>query len=238
MGAGMTTFPTQAFAARFAPVERAEVHRMDGNRVCGIATPVDGPRPCAVILAAGDRIFGVAIAGSFSPKAESAGVRDGWCGFEVTGIQHAMALGLVGQLRCAVTGRVLVVIDDDDVAQAANAARIDMSVEALRISVGKQNGTADIEAIWPFANALIRERGIDTFLDEAYRYLLGRPIDSDGWSSNKAQIAAGVPARRIWDGIVASDEFKSRSSRSFPGPFAPEFSLRVRAFGLGMSSPT
>ena len=147
MGTRVTTFPTQAFVARFAPVERVEVHRMDGNRVYGVAAPSDGPRPCAVILSGGDRIFGVATAGSYSPKAKAAGVRHGWCGFAVTGVQHAMAVGLVGELRCAVTGRSLATIDDNEVAQAVNIVRINISLEAMRRSIGSHISIADIDAI-------------------------------------------------------------------------------------------
>lgn len=231
MGASMIKFPHAAFAERYAPVHQIRILSMSGNRLRGLAVPEGGLRPSAVILAAGDRFLGVSIAGGFSEDAKAAGLRHGWCGFELLGLQHALALGPRGEVRCAATNRSLITLDDDAIASAANSPFIRITVEALRAEALRENLTEDIEAIWPFAEAFFQEKGPRAFIDASYVYLLGRPSDPDGRSDYETKLAAGSGPRDIWLEFIECDEFKNTGIKFFPGPYDPDFLFSLTPFG-------
>lgn len=230
MGASMIEFPHAAFAERYAPVHQIRILSMSGNRLRGLAVPEGGLRPSAVILAAGERFLGVSIAGGFSEDAKAAGLRHGWCGFELLGLQHALALGPRGEVRCAATNRSLITLDGDAIASAANSPFIRITVEALRAEALRENLTEDIEAIWPFAEAFFQEKGPRAFIDATYLYLLGRPADPDGRSVYEKSIAAGMRPRDVWNTFVDSDEFRNKTMKAHSGPFDSDFPYSLSPF--------
>jgi hypothetical protein len=229
MGDSVMLFPDAAFAARYAPVHQIRILSMSGNRLRGLAAPEAGPRPSAVILTAGERVLGVSIASAFSEEAKVAGLRDGWCGFEVAGLQHALALGPRGEVRCAATNHSLITLDDDAIASAASAPHTDITVEALRSQALRENGTANEAAVWPFAEAFFQEKGFGAFIDALYAYLLGRPCDKDGRSHYEQSMAAGAAPQDIWLSLLESEEFKNRGLKIIPGPFDPGFPFGLAA---------
>ena len=231
MGVGMIVFPYAEFAARYAPVNQMRVLAMAGNRVRGLAAPEEGHRASAVMLVAGTRILGVSIAAGFSEEANANGMRLGWCGFELVGLQHALAFGLRAEIRCLASNRSLIMLDDDAVAAATSSDSPDVTVEAMRAAIQRDSGTENPDAIWPFAEALFREEGADAFLAECYSFFLHRPIDDAGRVHFSDLIIAGAPLREAWDTLLTSDEFKGRKTLSFPGPFDPRFPFSLSPLG-------
>ena len=231
MGAGVTGFPHAAFAARYAPVHEVRVLSLSGNRLRGVAVPDGGPWPSAVILGAGKRVLGVAIATSFSEEAKASGMRYGWCGFELSGLQHALAFGPRGEIRCAITNRLLITLDDEAIAGAASSLSTDITVEALRAEALSGYGSEDVEAIWPFAEAFFKEKGSASFLGAIYSYLLGRPLDSEGQSFFESSMERGMPPHNVWKTIAGSEEFRNRTSRVLSGPFDPGFPFSLSPLG-------
>jgi hypothetical protein len=230
MGASVTFFPHAVFAARYAPVHQIRILSMSGNRLRGLAIPEGGLRPSAVILAAGERLFGVSIAGGFSEEAKAAGLRYGWCGFELLGLQHALALGPRSEVRCAATNRSLITLDDDGIASAANSLSTSITVEALRAAALRENLTEDPDVIWPFAEAFLQEKGPRAFIDATYLYLLGRPADLDGRSFYEKSIAEGMRPRDVWSTFVESEEFRSKAMKVLSGPFDSDFPYSLSPF--------
>jgi hypothetical protein len=230
MGAGVIVFPHAEFATRYAPVHQIRVLAMAGNRVRGLAAPDGGLRPSAVMLVAGTRILGVSIASGFSEEANSYGMRLGWCGFELAGLQHALALGPCAEIRCAATNRSLITFDDDAIAEAANSMTSLVTLESMRAAIQRDNGIEDPNAIWPFAEALFREEGVDTFLEACYRFFFDRSIDDEGRRHFKDFLIGGAQLREVWDILLTSAEFKDRLAQSSPGPFHPRFPFSLSYF--------
>ncbi len=230
MGAKLASFPFAEFAALYAPVHQVRVLSMAGNRLRGLAAPDGGRRASAVMLVAGERILGVSIAGSFSEEAKSSGIRHGWCGFELAGLQHALAFGPCGEIRCAATNRPLITLDDNAIADAKNIISAEVTVELMRAALQRDSRADDPETIWPFAEALFHEGGVETFLGVCYKFLLGRPIDPDGMNYYKTRMSSEGDLRIVWDSLIGSDEFMGRASQSFPGPFDRDFPFIVSSF--------
>ena len=226
----MTSLPRANFARRFAPVERLEIVQLVGNRVRGYAAPVGGDRPCAVVIASGSRVFGVAVAGAFSTEAKAAGLRLGWCGFEVMGALFGMALGGSAELRCAVESRTLVQLNNVDCLAQVMAPRPQASVEAALSIVQRQNDATGPDAVMPFSEAYCRVHGNAAFVDATYRYLLGRNADPHGRDSFLKDMDGGLSPDAIWRRFMTVPEYTNLPRHSFPGPFDPGFPFGRYAF--------
>jgi hypothetical protein len=231
MGAKLASFPFREFSALYAPVHQVRVLSLAGNQLRGLAAPEGGHRASAVMLVAGERILGVSVASSFSEEANSSGIRHGWCGFDLMGLQHALAFGPCGEIRCAATNRSLITLDDKAMTDAKKINLADITVESMRAAIQRDSGIENPEAIWPFAEALFREKGADAFLGACYSFFLDRDIDDSGRSHFSGLIIAGSPLRQVWDTLLTSDEFKGRKQLSFPGPFDPRFPFSLSPLG-------
>jgi hypothetical protein len=231
MGIGVTGFPHTVFAARYAPVHEVRVLSMSGNRLRGLAAPDGGQLPSAVILSAGERTLSVSIATAFSGIAKAEGMRDGWCGFELSGLQQALAYGPCGEIRCAVTNRSLITLDDEAIASAASLASPGITIESLRDEIRRDSGTDDLDGVWPFAEAFFQEKGPRAFIDASYLYILGRSGDPGGLSSFENAVKSGAALRQVWHAMAGSEEFKEKGSKIFLGPFDPGFPFSVSPLG-------
>lgn len=229
MGNSVSEFPHKRLGLKYAPSQHVSVEKLTGNRLLGYAVPELDPRPAAVILAVGERVLDVAVASRFSAKAKADGLRNGWCGFELGSLQKALALGPYCEIRCAVTRRTFVKIDENTIASATSIPRIDVTIEIILDQIRKEAGTVDSDEVWPFVELFIKEKGIEAFLEASYRYFLGRSIDNYGRTSIMADIAAGRSLRGVWDIIKLSDEARAKNLRVYSGPFDPNFPFSLES---------
>ena len=235
MGASVNGFAQTVFSARYAPVHEFRVLEMSGNRLRGLAAPDGSLLPSAVILSAGKRTLSISVASAFSEAAKAEGMRDGWCGFQLSGLQQALAYGPCGEIRCAVTSRLLLTLDDDAIASAPSLVSTNISIEALREEICRDSGTDSLDAVWPYAEALLEEKGVSAFIDASYVYLLGRSADAEGQSAFETRVTSGAPPRAVWHSIVDSEEFLKRRLKIFPGPFDPGFPFSLSPLANGPS---
>jgi len=210
----------------FAAVSTFQVEAGDvpSGTLRGFAAPAGGPRPCALVLAAGPEAIAVAQAGGFSPEARQCNLRLGWCGFSVGGLAQGLALGRDLELRCMVSDRVLGRWDAAELAAIVRPPpRTWLSVADLRVRLQAECGCTDISQVLPFAQELARSRGLRAALAVSYRYLLGREMDRAGETQYLAKAADAGGIAACWAAIMDSEEFRYRSQSMLPGPFEPGF---------------
>ncbi|MCA3357509.1 MAG: hypothetical protein ING02_05900 [Roseomonas sp.] len=226
MGISVAVFPHTVFAARYAPVHQLRILSMRGNRLSGLAAPESGPLPSAVILAAGERILGVSIATAFSEEAKVSGLRDGWCGFELSALQQALAYGPHGEIRCAATNRALITLDDDAIGRAVISVPAALNFKFIQDENLHMVGSGDLQSLWPYARRFLDWKGPTAFIEACHNFFLGRPSDPHGRSRFESALAAGEEPRSVWLSLLGSDECKSRGLKVFPGPSHPDFPFR------------
>ena len=192
--------------------------------VNGIAAPLNGPKPCLVALIAGSEIIAISQASQFSPNAHAKKVRLGWCGYSIGGISQAIAIDPTPELRCAVSGRVLMRLEGEMLAARIQPPiRPMMSVDELRARLQVEAGASDIEQVMPFAIELFHRKGPEALVVASYRYILDRQADAAGLLRYAADCTDPQNIRNVWASMMHSDEFRARKRKVLPGPFDPDF---------------
>ena len=194
------------------------------DAVEGFAAPRNTLQPCMVALYAGDAPVSFARAASLSAEAQEDGIRLGWCGFRLPGLPQAFALGGEIQVRCGVTGKVLL----KPKVEAESIERKTRTTQSLTLTefltdIRNEEGCTDVADLALFAYDHLRRHGGQSFLFASYQTFFQRDPDQaaiESWSGNGLSLA-GVESYLL--DIVKSDEFKNRAIQTMPGPFQAGF---------------
>jgi hypothetical protein len=120
----------------------------------------------------------------------------------------------------------LICVRNDIVLPAASARSGAVSLEEIALS---DMVIEDFEALTGFREIVERflaNRGVLTFVDYAYCYMLGRPADVDGLASYAAQINEGaLGPMELLKALFTSSERLSSGWRP-PSPVNPSFPFR------------
>ena len=110
------------------------------------------------------------------------------------------------------------------------AGRTVVDVKAILEVVRRQKYAPDAKSVLPFAERYFEENAGASFVQMSYLYLLGRPADFAGLRGYTRKIESGASASDVWEQIIESDEFLGRPTKSFVGPFDPDFPFGRNAF--------
>jgi hypothetical protein len=211
--------------AAYAPVVRFTLEGQ-GAFIMGQAAPRGGPAPCVLKLTSDDRPIAYARATRFSPAAQMAGLRAGWCGFHLHGVREAFAIGEEVAVSCGVSGERLASINlDQTLMSTAPGQSVTLTVSDLVALARDAEMAPDAEAILPFAVGHLKRRGARPFIEAAYRTLLRRwPDDGVDYDQLEGETDEGRAADYLAR-IGASEEFEQKWGGRFPGPFNPSFAF-------------
>lgn len=215
-------------AINYAVVDTFSAKVVD-DRIQGIAAPIGGPLPCQVGLFAGDVPVAFARAARFSQDAEDAAIRLGWCGFELPGLEQALALGGLIQLRCGASGAVLMKpkIDPDIFSTSVRSPRILSVFEAIR-NTREAEACPDTKRLALFAREHLRLHGPRGVLSATYRTILGREIDPTGLAMWDHVSDLSDLVDEFIEDLVNSSEYQNMPVQVLPGPFQTAFAYDQR----------
>lgn len=177
--------------------------------------------PCALRLEADGELIALAQATDFCRAAAARGLRRGWCGVMLGGLDIAAALADTVRIYCVASGELLL---EADAPAPSPARRMPLSVEELIVAMRRDVCDDDAALLRPFAEATLRRYGLHAMLDAAYRTLLGRPVESGVVEAWRADLPPD-PAGTVLRGITDSPEFRDRPGRIVPDPFHPAFAF-------------
>ncbi|TVV70741.1 hypothetical protein [Sphingomonas solaris] len=215
-----------------APVA-AFVLAVEGNRIAGHAAPAAGRLPCAVRLEADGEVIAIARATRFSADAAAAGIRLGWCGIVVDGLDLAAALADRARLVCVTSGAVLLEVAVPSPALPA-ALPAPLSVAGLIAEAQQGEACDEAGAIHPFALATLQRHGVAGVLDAAYRTLLLRPAEASMIADWQALPPLRDLAGMALQVLLTSTEYRDRPGHIIPGPFHPTFAFDLSPFDEGI----
>ncbi len=201
-----------------APVVVHDLAVLD-NRIVGHAAPAGGPLPCGLRLEADGAIIAITRATGFSPDAAARGLRRGWCGVTLEGLDVAAALADSMQVYCVTSDRLLL---ETAVPAPSFVSDAPLTVEGLLDAMRREGCGITPASLLPFAQATLRRQGLHAMLDATYRTLLGRAADADvvaAWQADPPPEAAQAAIAMI----AGSIEFRDRPGHMVPGPFHPQF---------------
>lgn len=230
--------PAAISQEHFAAATHVELTAIDliKGRITGYAAPAEGPKPCALVLLSGSQIVSIARAIRFSAAASDTGVRRGWCGFVISGVEQGLALGGEVQLRCLVSERLFGQWSGEELGGVLRrSTRSFLSVVSLRKHLSIDGGCSNYRQVVPFALDLGRARGSRAVLEASYRYLHTRSLDRLGEESFLDELLEAAAIERVWEVIMRSEEYRARRSIMLPGPFDPGFTFPLE--GIDSSDP-
>lgn len=207
----------------YAPVAVFELQ--DQNGLSGIAAPRSGLAPCLIRLSSDDTPIAFGRATRLNPAAETRGLRQGWCGFEIAGLRQAFAVGDDVRLSCGVSGETLAQLPFDPglFSPEGSAPRTLTTLDLTRLARGGEM-CASVGDLMPFALAHYRTFGERAFIEASYQTLLRRwpessaPGCGDADSGNLEMVVAA------WlYSLADSDEFLNLWAAEIPGPFHQAF---------------
>lgn len=208
----------------YAPVAEFKLHDVS-ETVSGFAAPKSGPAPCLVKLSSDDTSIVFGRASRFDALAAGRGLRQGWCGFDLSGLRQAFAIGDDVRLSCGVSGETLAQLTlAPTLFQAAPAAPQTLSVLDITRLARSGEMCVDVDDLVPFAAAHFRAFGERALVEATYQTLLRRWPDGNAAGigdveADSLEIAVGVYLRTM----VESSEFKNLWAAEIPGPFHHAF---------------
>ncbi|WGM32288.1 hypothetical protein [Brevundimonas sp. NIBR11] len=192
--------------------------------ITGYATPRIGPRPAALSLTTGDTTIAVVRASRYSQTAAEAGIRAGWCGFELPGLAQAFALGSDVAINCVATGKVLERLAfSPDVFEAVSPPSQPLSAAEVFFAGSLGERCSDLEQVMPFAIDHRNRHGARSFMEATYQMLLDRLPDTVAYKQYEGVVTTDAGLIEFLDDITASDEYARYPLRVMPGPFHPAF---------------
>lgn len=210
-------------AINYAPVDHFLAEIADGI-LTGIAAPIGGSLPCQVGLFAGDVPVAFARAARFSQDAEDANIRLGWCGFHLPGLDQAMALGGPIEVRCGVSGAVLLKpkIDGGIFGDTVKSSRTLSVFDAIRLT-REAEACPDVARLAIFGRDHLRLHGPRGFLTATYRTVLCREIDPTGLAMWDMAVDHASLVEEFLEDLTHSAEYLSLPVHTLPGPFQSGF---------------
>ena len=201
-------------------------------RMIGYAAPKSGTKPCVLKLTTDDIPIAFIRASRFSVEAHDAGLRMGWCGFEIPGLAQAFAIGSRVELACASTGAILATVP---LSQAIFDSRI---AEPERLSAAGVIGASrsgetcdDIDQLLPFAAHHLRKFGPRSAVEATFQTLLARWPENDVVDKWSPSIDDDEQLTELIAEITDSSEYQDNPLKSLPGPFHQAFRYDLGLLG-------
>jgi hypothetical protein len=202
-----------------AAIEGLKVGAPQGANLRGWAYPLTGSLCGALRVFADEALVLADRADRFDPEAAKAGVRDGWCGFELHLREEHFVLADELDVRCAVSGKSLFKIRASDLALGAVAARSAVTIEDLLVTAFEPRYVS-IEPFIPVMERLESRLSPRQLLDGWRRLILGAPLDDQSWNSELSALAA---KSSVSDIARLMAESRPETWRGLPSVFAHEF---------------
>jgi hypothetical protein len=219
-------------ADKFAPVDSFELLQdpIPSGVLRGIATPVSGPKPCALALVAGEATIATSAAMGFSQGAAERGIRQGWCAFQIGGLHQAVALGHDVELRCIVSGQVQIRWEGSALAASLTPPRPKyLAFSDLRTVLRGFDACTDLQQVLPFALELARISGSRTVRRASYQYFLERPPEPAVEAERPPDLVTAQAVLKLWSDLSQSPEHRALDRQFLPGPFDPRFPFSLHA---------
>ena len=208
----------------YSPVLSFKLESQDNGVLTGYAAPRSDGRTCALVLSADDRPIVHVRASRFSSSAEAAGLRGGWCGFEVPGLAQAFAVGDTVRLSCSVSGEVQAEIAfDETLFSTRPKAAVGLLPQDVLALAREDEMAGRIEDILPIAVFHFERHGAKAFLDAACLTLLRRGPEPEDLFEADVELSL---EEQIFDHLLAlaeRDESISIWHGQIPGPFHASF---------------
>lgn len=216
----------------FAPTEEFFQSYDAGSRtIMGFAAPLKGRKPCAVELVVGTEVIAFSKAGRLSLQAYAAGLRFGWCGYELFGLSEAIAIDGDITVRCAVHGNVLHRYDRSAIEKAPQAGPVTLSARELLQELRLTNGTSDLKYILPFLKRYSSTHGTRDIVEALYRYIFRRSADESGLKTWTDRINEGTTPEHIAETLWSLAKYENSSVPPvLQGPFEPGFTFGLELF--------
>lgn len=201
-------------------------------RVIGYAAPRSGMKPCVLKLTADDTPIAFIRASRFSLEADDAGLRMGWCGFEIPGLAQAFAIGSRVEIACAGTGAILATIPLSPFIFDSRIAEPER-LSAAEVIVASRSGETcdDIDQLLPFAAHHLRKFGPRAAVEATFQTLLGRWPENDVVEKWSPSIDDDEQLTALIAEITDSSEYQDDPLKSLPGPFHQAFRYDLGLFG-------
>ena len=205
----------------YSPVAAFSLEDTSDDRLTGYAAP-SGRSPTLLKLTANDTPITFARGTGYSTAAAAAGLRLGWCGFEIYGLRQAVAIGDDVKLICAVSGEVLAALSLNLLDKAPPAA-VRLSAEDLVSMVRAPECCSDLEVLMPFAMNHYRRHGARQFIEASYQTLFSRWPDSQAPELDLDCETDEECVERYLMDMMESKEFALKWGDLWPGPFLSTF---------------
>ncbi len=201
-------------------------------RLIGYAAPKNGTKPCVLKLTADDTPIAFIRASRFSAEAFDAGLRLGWCGFEIPGLAQAFAIGSRVELACAGSGAILATIPVSTAVFAARAGEVERLSAAEVIVASRSGETCEhLDQLLPFAAHHRQKFGPRAVVEATFQTVLGRWPEHDLVDRWSRSIGDDAELIAFIDEITDSPEYRKDPLRSLPGPFHQAFRYDLGPLG-------
>ena len=205
----------------YSPVAAFSLEDTSDDRLTGYAAP-SGRNPTLLKLTANDTPISFARGAGYSTAAAAAGLRLGWCGFEVHGLRQAVAIGDDVKLICGVSGEVLATLPISLLDKTPPAAAR-LSAEDLVSMVRAPECCSDLEPLMPFAMNHYRRHGARQFIEASYQAVFGRWPDTETPDMDFTYETDEECVEYYLLDMMSSEEFSLKWEGLIPGPFLSTF---------------
>lgn len=213
----------------YSPVAAFHLERDYEGRAVGYAAPTGGA-PVLLKLTSDQTPIAFVRATAYSQAAADAGLRSGWCGFTLTGLSEAFAVGDDVELKCVASGQILKAFTLEDLALRPLPAQTPLSAIDLVALTRRAECCPTVEILTSFGLNHLRRHGHRHFIEASYQTLLGRWPDSAAPEMDLELETQEDQVLAYLNDLLASSECLARWGGLIPGPFHPAFRFDI----LGM----
>lgn len=204
----------------YAKTKFFKVKSIKGGVLTGWAAPENGPLCSEVMLFANETMVSAACADGYDADAARAGIRDGWCGFEICLSARHFVLAEELTLRCANTGSELFRLNLAEVSFADPVVKPVRSVEEI-LDCQLEKRYTDLTIFTALISRLAKTLDSEKFVEFAYRFMLRRKPDQAGLRDYS--LLAKTDPMKLIHLLSVSEEYKNRNELGVLGPFSSEF---------------
>ena len=205
----------------YSPVAAFALSDTSNDCLQGYAAP-NGATSAQLRLISDDTTIAVVKATGYSAAAAAAGLRLGWCGFELHGLQQAFAVGDAVRICCGVSGEVLATLPREALTPVMPPAK-QLSVLDLISAVRSTESCPSMHELLPFAVNHYRRHGARQFIEASYQTLLGRWPDTNATDIDFEIDTEEKRVESYLDVMINSEEYQEKWGGVIPGPFMAGF---------------
>jgi len=204
----------------YASTKIFQANPIVGTRYTGWAAPETGSLCVCLGLYADTVLVAATKADEFSAKALKAGVRDGWCSFELELFSRHFVLSDELSVRCMTGNNELDRIHIKSVESNSVQAEKTNLVEDL-IKAQLEPLYTDVLIFEPIIRRMAATLSAEEFVSFAYQLILHRKPDHAGLRDYAA--LARADAMKVFSKLMSSDEYVCSSRKGLSGPFSHNF---------------